>query len=46
MNLSKPGVVDRIVTRACCVALWLSTAVIFLILVVNTILRYATGSSL
>lgn len=40
------GWVDRLITGICRVVLWLSTAVIFLILVVNTVLRYATGSSL
>lgn len=40
------GWVDGVITGICCVVLWLSTSVIFLILVVNTVLRYATGSSL
>ena len=40
------GWVDATITGICRVVLWLSTSVIFLILVVNTILRYATGSSL
>ncbi len=37
---------ERIVTGVCRVVLWVSTLVIFLILVCNTVLRYATGSSL
>lgn len=46
MNAAETGPVDRAVAGACRVVLWLSTAVIFLILVANTVLRYATGSSL
>lgn len=38
--------VERSVAALCRVVLWLSTAVIFVILVANTLLRYATGSSL
>ncbi|UDF35571.1 UNVERIFIED_ORG: TRAP transporter small permease [Shinella sp. XGS7] len=38
--------VDRAVVGLCRVVLWISTVVIFAILVVNTVLRYATGSSL
>jgi len=37
---------DRAVSAACLGVLWLSTAVIFVILVANTALRYATGASL
>ena len=40
------NVLERAITAVCQVLLWLSTAVIFVILAVNTILRYATGSSL
>jgi TRAP-type C4-dicarboxylate transport system permease small subunit len=40
------NVVERCVVGLCRVVLWLSTAVIFVILVANTVLRYATGSSL
>lgn len=36
----------RVVTRLCHAILWVSTSVIFAILVANTVLRYATGSSL
>ena len=38
--------IERVVTALCCVTLWLSTSVIFVILVANTVLRYATGASL
>ena len=37
---------ERFIQGLCYALLWLSTTVIFLILVVNTTLRYATGSSL
>lgn len=46
MQAAEPGLVDRAVTAICRVVLWLSTSVIFVILVANTVLRYATGSSL
>jgi TRAP-type C4-dicarboxylate transport system permease small subunit len=38
--------IERAIVGLCRVLLWLSTAVIFAILVGNTVLRYATGSSL
>jgi TRAP-type C4-dicarboxylate transport system permease small subunit len=38
--------IERLITRLCHGVLWLATAVIFLILVGNTVLRYATGTSL
>lgn len=38
--------IERAVVRLCRLVLWLSTVVIFAILVANTVLRYATGSSL
>ncbi|WP_310565399.1 TRAP transporter small permease subunit [Hydrogenophaga sp.] len=38
--------IERAVVGLCRVLLWISTAVIFVILVANTVLRYATGSSL
>jgi TRAP-type transport system small permease protein len=41
MNLIEKGIV-----ALCHVLLWVSTVVIFLILVANTVLRYATGASL
>ncbi len=37
---------ERSVAVLCRVVMWLSMTVIFLILVINTVLRYATGSSL
>jgi TRAP-type transport system small permease protein len=46
MQAAELGLVDRAVTTLCRVVLWLSTTVIFVILVANTVLRYATGSSL
>jgi TRAP-type C4-dicarboxylate transport system permease small subunit len=39
------GVIDKAVAGVCRAVLWLSTSVIFVILVANTVLRYATGSS-
>ncbi|CAN7473229.1 TRAP transporter small permease subunit [Acidovorax sp. LjRoot118] len=38
--------IEWAVVGVCRLLLWISTAVIFAILVVNTVLRYATGSSL
>lgn len=46
MNSDRHGLIGRIIDGICRVILWLSTTVIFVILVVNTGLRYATGSSL
>ena len=46
MQAAEPGLIERAVAAVCQVVLWLSTCVIFLILVANTVLRYATGSSL
>jgi TRAP-type C4-dicarboxylate transport system permease small subunit len=46
MQAAEPGLVDRAITTLCRLVLWLSTAVIFMILVANTVLRYITGSSL
>lgn len=40
------SVIERAVGGICRAVLWLSTSVIFVILCGNTILRYATGSSL
>jgi TRAP-type transport system small permease protein len=40
------SVIERTVGGICRAVLWLSTSVIFVILCGNTILRYATGSSL
>ena len=38
--------IERTITAICHVVLWISTVVIFLILVANTVLRYLTGTSL
>ncbi|MBV7500494.1 TRAP transporter small permease [Achromobacter sp. ACM05] len=46
MNTDRHGLVGKVIDGICRVILWLSTTVIFVILVVNTALRYATGSSL
>lgn len=46
MQAAEPGLVGRAITRLCQLVLWSTTAVIFLILATNTMLRYATGSSL
>ena len=46
MQAAEAGLVERAITRVCQVVLWSTTAVIFLILASNTMLRYATGSSL
>ncbi|MBL0726262.1 TRAP transporter small permease [Piscinibacter sp. HJYY11] len=43
---TKHSLVERGVVGLCRVVLWLSTGVIFVILVANTVLRYITGSSL
>lgn len=40
------NILERAVTGICRVVLWISTLVIFVILVCNTVLRYATGTSL
>ncbi|CAM3921545.1 TRAP transporter small permease protein [Bordetella tumbae] len=46
MQAGQHGLVGRAIGSICRLVLWLSTTVIFGILVANTILRYATGSSL
>ncbi len=46
MNVVERNVVERGVVTLCHVVLWLSTVAIFVILVANTVLRYARGSSL
>lgn len=46
MQSAEQSLVERGIARACHAVLWLSFVVIFLILVVNTVLRYATGTSL
>jgi TRAP-type C4-dicarboxylate transport system permease small subunit len=46
MQAAEPGLMERGIATVCHAVMWLSTAVIFVILVANTVLRYATGSSL
>jgi TRAP-type C4-dicarboxylate transport system permease small subunit len=46
MNARAPGLLDRAIAGVCRAVLWLSTAVIFMILVINTLLRYIIGTSL
>ena len=46
MNVVERNAVERGVVGLCHVVLWLSMVAIFLILVANTVLRYASGSSL
>ncbi|MFD0666580.1 TRAP transporter small permease [Ramlibacter sp. MAHUQ-53] len=46
MQTAESSVIERGVAGLCRLVLWLSTAVIFVILVANTVLRYATGASL
>lgn len=46
MTTHSPSAIERAVVGICQLILWLSTSVIFLILVANTVLRYLTGSSL
>ena len=40
------NLIEWAVVGVCRVLLWISTSVIFIILVANTVLRYATGTSL
>lgn len=40
------NLIEQAVVGLCRLLLWISTAIIFLILVANTVLRYATGASL
>ena len=46
MTASPPNAIERAIGSACRAVLWLSTLVIFVILCANTVLRYATGTSL
>jgi TRAP-type transport system small permease protein len=46
MQGTEPGWFERAVATVCRGVLWLSTSVIFVILVANTVLRYARGASL
>lgn len=46
MTAFQPNLIERAIDGACRAVLWLSTLVIFVILCGNTVLRYATGTSL
>jgi TRAP-type transport system small permease protein len=46
VTASEPNVIERAIGSVCRAVLWLSTLVIFVILCANTVLRYATGTSL
>lgn len=46
MQNAQASLIERGVASLCRLVLWVSTVVIFVILVVNTVLRYASGSSL
>ena len=46
MSAAERSWIERGVTALCSIVLWISTTVIFAILVANTVLRYSTGSSL
>lgn len=46
MQTAQSSLIERGVEGLCRWVLWLSTTLIFVILVANTVLRYATGSSL
>lgn len=46
MQNAETSLIERGVASLCRLVLWMSTVVIFMILVVNTVLRYASGSSL
>lgn len=46
MTDAVPGRIDRAITWLCQSVLWVATSVIFVILAANTVLRYATGTSL
>lgn len=46
MASAEPNAIERVTATVCRGVLWLTFVVIFLILVANTVLRYATGASL
>jgi TRAP-type C4-dicarboxylate transport system permease small subunit len=46
MNLPQRNAVERAIVGTCTAVLWLTMSVIFTILIINTVLRYTTGSSL
>jgi TRAP-type transport system small permease protein len=46
MQTTQTSLIERGIATVCHAVLWVSTTVIFVILVANTVLRYITGSSL
>lgn len=46
MHAVAPSAVDRAISAVCSLVLWVTTAVIFVILAANTALRYFSGTSL
>jgi TRAP-type C4-dicarboxylate transport system permease small subunit len=46
MNVVERNALERVILVLCSVVLWLTSAVIFVILTANTVLRYSSGSSL
>lgn len=46
MSNARPGRLEQAVSAVCKLVLWVTTTVIFFILVANTLLRYSRGSSL
>jgi len=46
MSNAKPALLEQTVSAICKLILWVTTTVIFFILVANTLLRYTQGSSL
>lgn len=46
MQAMQRNALERAIVSVCSLVLWLTTAVIFVILTANTVLRYAIGSSL
>lgn len=46
MSIVKAGALEMTISVICKVVLWVTSIVIFLILVANTLLRYSTGGSL
>ena len=46
MQTAEHGAIEHAIAGLCRVVLWLATVVIFVILCANTVLRYATGTSL
>jgi TRAP-type transport system small permease protein len=46
MSPNESGRLERLISAVCMVILWVTTCLIFFILVANTLLRYSMGSSL